>query len=78
METTLERLKNSILYHVNNYGTNHYIELCVGDETRDLRYSDIPNLKQELEKFLDTLGLRLVTLDIEGFYKKVLGVARKN
>ena len=77
METTLERLKNSILYHVNNYGTNHYIELCVGDETRDLRYSDIPNLKQELEKFLDTLGLRLVT-DIEGFYKKVLGVARKN
>ena len=36
METTLERLKSSILYHVNNYGTNHYIELCVGDQVRDL------------------------------------------
>ena len=53
------------------------METTLGDQARDLLNSDIPNLKQELEKFLDTLGLRLVT-DIEGFYKKVLGVARKN
>jgi hypothetical protein len=76
MEATLERLKNSILYHVKNYGTNHYIELCVGDQTRDLRFSDIPDLKQELDLFLDSLGLRITVLEL-GFYKRVLGISRK-
>ena len=76
MESTLERLKNSILYHVKNYGTNHYIELCVGDQTRDLRNSDIPELRQKLELFLDSLGLRITVLEL-GFYKSMLGISRK-
>jgi hypothetical protein len=76
METTLELLKNSILYHVKNYGTNHYIEICVGDQTRDLRFSDIPELRENLTNFLDTLDLRITTLEF-GFYKRVLGLSRK-
>jgi hypothetical protein len=76
MENTLELLKNSILYHIKNYGTNHYIELCVGDQTRDLRFSDIPKLQEKLAEFLDELGLRITVLDL-GFYKRILGISRK-
>ena len=77
MEATLENLKKTILFHVNNYGTNHYIELCVGRETANLRFSDVDRLKEGLGEFLDTLGLRICVFKF-GFHTKILGVCRKN